>query len=68
MTHRFTLAEGVEAYRMARDEKDTCFKAIVDVAKAEGAGVIATDAAISIVIGIVKISVFGMAGVLTPPM
>ena len=31
----------------------------------EGAGVIATDAAISIVIGIVKISVFGMAGVLT---
>jgi len=32
----------------------------------EGAGVIATDAAISIVIGIVKVSVFGMAGVLTP--
>ena len=32
----------------------------------EGAGVIATDAAISIVIGIVKISVFGAAGVLTP--
>ena len=32
----------------------------------EGAGVIATDAAISIVIGVVKISVFGMAGVLTP--
>ncbi len=31
----------------------------------EGAGVIATDAAISIVIGIVKISVFGLAGVLT---
>ncbi len=31
----------------------------------EGAGVIATDAAISIVIGIVKISVFGMAGVIT---
>ncbi len=31
----------------------------------ESAGVIATDAAISIVIGIVKISVFGMAGVLT---
>jgi uncharacterized membrane protein YfcA len=31
----------------------------------EGAGVIATDAAISIVIGVVKISVFGMAGVLT---
>ena len=31
----------------------------------EGAGVIATDAAISIVIGIVKISVFGFAGVLT---
>ncbi|HEY4142270.1 MAG TPA: sulfite exporter TauE/SafE family protein [Pseudolabrys sp.] len=32
----------------------------------EGAAVIATDAAISIVIGIVKISVFGMNGVLTP--
>jgi uncharacterized membrane protein YfcA len=31
----------------------------------EGAGVIATDAAVSIVIGIVKISVFGMAGVIT---
>jgi uncharacterized membrane protein YfcA len=31
----------------------------------EGAGVIATDAAISIVIGIVKISVFGLAGVIT---
>jgi uncharacterized membrane protein YfcA len=31
----------------------------------EGAGVIATDAAISIVIGVVKISVFGIAGVLT---
>jgi uncharacterized membrane protein YfcA len=31
----------------------------------EGAGVIATDAAISIVIGIVKMSVFGMAGVIT---
>lgn len=32
----------------------------------QGAGVIATDAAISIVISLVKISVFGMAGVLTP--
>lgn len=32
----------------------------------EGAGVIATDAAISIVIGIVKVSVFGTAGVVTP--
>jgi uncharacterized membrane protein YfcA len=32
----------------------------------EGTGVIATDAAISIVIGIVKVSVFGLAGVLTP--
>ena len=31
----------------------------------EGAGVIATDAAISIVIGIVKTSVFGLSGVLT---
>ena len=31
----------------------------------EGAGVIATDAAISIVIGVVKVSVFGLAGVLT---
>lgn len=31
----------------------------------EGAGVIATDAAISIVVGIVKISVFGIAGVIT---
>ena len=31
----------------------------------EGAGVIATDAAISIVIGIVKISVFGIVGVIT---
>lgn len=31
----------------------------------EGAGVIATDAAISIMIGIVKISVFGFAGVIT---
>ena len=32
----------------------------------EGAGVIATDATISIVIGVVKVSVFGLAGVLTP--
>jgi uncharacterized membrane protein YfcA len=32
----------------------------------EGATVIATDAAVSIVIGIVKVSVFGLAGVLTP--
>jgi uncharacterized membrane protein YfcA len=32
----------------------------------EGAAVIATDAAISIVIGVVKVSVFGGAGVLTP--
>jgi uncharacterized membrane protein YfcA len=32
----------------------------------EGASVIATDAAISIVIGIVKVSTFGVAGVLTP--
>jgi len=31
----------------------------------EGAGVLATDAAISIVIGIIKISVFGLAGVIT---
>src|SRR5260221_4887069 len=31
----------------------------------EGAGVIATDAAISIVIGIVKVSVLGLAGVIT---
>ena len=31
----------------------------------EGAGVIATDAAVSIVIGVVKTSVFGLAGVLT---
>jgi len=31
----------------------------------EGAGVIATDAAVSIVIGVVKASVFGLAGVLT---
>ena len=31
----------------------------------ESAGVIATDAAISIVIGVVKISVFGLAGVIT---
>ena len=31
----------------------------------ESAGVIATDAAISIVIGIVKISVFGLVGVIT---
>ena len=34
-------------------------------AGAEGATVVATDAAISIVIGIVKVSVFGLAGVLT---
>jgi uncharacterized membrane protein YfcA len=32
----------------------------------EGASVIATDAAISIVIGVVKVSTFGVAGVLTP--
>ena len=31
----------------------------------EGAGVIATDAAVSIVIGVVKVSVFGLAGVIT---
>ena len=32
----------------------------------EGAAVIATDATVSIVMGIVKLSVFGLAGVLTP--
>ena len=32
----------------------------------EGAAVIATDAAISIVTGVIKIAVFGFAGVLTP--
>jgi len=32
----------------------------------EGAGVIATDAAVSIVIGVVKVAVFGLAGVVTP--
>jgi uncharacterized membrane protein YfcA len=32
----------------------------------EGASVIATDAAVSIMIGVVKVSVFGLAGVLTP--
>ncbi len=32
----------------------------------EGAAVIATDAAISFVIGIIKIAVFGLAGVITP--
>ncbi len=31
----------------------------------EGAGVIATDAAVSIVIGVVKVAVFGLAGVVT---
>ena len=38
---------------------------VADKDSAEGAGVIATDAGISIVIGIVKISVFGIAGVIT---
>jgi uncharacterized membrane protein YfcA len=32
----------------------------------EGAAVIATDAAVSIVMGLVKIAVFGLAGVITP--
>ena len=32
----------------------------------EGAAVIATDATVSIVMGVVKLSVFGLAGVLTP--
>ena len=32
----------------------------------EGAAVIATDAAVSIVMGFVKLSVFGLAGVITP--
>ena len=32
----------------------------------EGAAVIATDAAISIVMGIIKITVFALAGVMTP--
>ncbi len=32
----------------------------------EGAAVIATDAAVSIGMGVVKLSVFGAAGVLTP--
>jgi hypothetical protein len=32
----------------------------------EGSAVIATDATVSIVVGIVKLSVFGLAGVLTP--
>ncbi len=33
----------------------------------EGAAVIATDATVSVVTGVVKIAVFGVAGVLTPP-
>jgi uncharacterized membrane protein YfcA len=32
----------------------------------EGAAVIATDAAVSIVVGVIKIAVFGLAGVVTP--
>ncbi len=32
----------------------------------EGAAVIATDATVSIVMGVVKLAVFGVAGVLTP--
>src|SRR3984957_6369812 len=32
----------------------------------EGAAVIATDSAVSIVVGVIKISVFGIAGVVTP--
>ena len=32
----------------------------------EGAAVIATDATVSIVMGVIKLSVFGFAGVLTP--
>jgi len=39
---------------------------ILMAAGLEGAAVIATDAAISLGIGVVKISVFGIAGVLTP--
>src|ERR1700692_1798812 len=38
---------------------------ILMAAGLEGAAAIATDAAISIVIGLVKVSVFGLAGVLT---
>ena len=54
---RFTFAElEREARTIARG---------LMAAGVEGAGVIATDAAISIVIGIVKISVFGLAGVIT---
>jgi hypothetical protein len=32
----------------------------------EGAAVIATDAAVSVVMGVIKISVFALAGVFTP--
>jgi uncharacterized membrane protein YfcA len=38
---------------------------ILMAAGVQGAGVIATDAVISIVVGIIKISVFGLAGVIT---
>jgi len=39
---------------------------ILMAAGLEGAAIIATDAAISLGMGVVKISVFGIAGVLTP--
>ena len=39
---------------------------ILMAAVLEGAAIIATDAAISLGMGVVKISVFGIAGVLTP--
>ena len=32
----------------------------------EGAAVIATDATVSIVVGVIKLAVFGVAGVVTP--
>jgi L-iditol 2-dehydrogenase len=31
VTHRFKLDQAEEAYRVARDQKDTCLKAIVEV-------------------------------------
>ena len=71
--HGFKVGDGGLAVRLARLwrggrrhgrlRRDPAVAA--DGGRVEGAGVIATDAAISMVIGIVKISVFGLAGVIT---
>jgi uncharacterized membrane protein YfcA len=64
-----TLAAGAVAYGVVvggTSGSGVILLSLLMAAGLEGAAVIATDAVISIITGVIKISVFGLAGVVTP--